>query len=135
MSERFSWTDPKICTYDFNLSKPWFVYFDYTDHLTGDVIRKQFRGPINRKKTKEDRILYANTTRDYWKKQLQAGYNPFSENDDLPLVKPLITHAFDLIDGRCTSPPRCWYRTRYCLLGPGTNHKQRWWKGRSVHCN
>ncbi len=47
MSKTISFTEPVLCTYDDNLSKSWFVYFDVTNDLTGDTTRKQFRGGIN----------------------------------------------------------------------------------------
>ena len=97
MSERFYYTEPALCTHGFNLSKPWFIYFDFKDRLTGHVIRRQFRGPINRYKTKDERLLYAGALKEYWKKQLKAGYNPFEVDGDLPITKPLITEALDMV--------------------------------------
>jgi hypothetical protein len=47
-SERFSWKEPALCHYNLDLDKSWFAYFDYSDLLTGRIIRKQFRGQINR---------------------------------------------------------------------------------------
>lgn len=97
MSERFSYTEPILWTNGFNIKKPWMVCFTFKDKLTGHCKRLQFRGPINSYHNKEERILYGNALKDYWKKQLKAGYNPFAENDDLPLTRPLITQALDLI--------------------------------------
>ncbi len=97
MSERFSWTEPRLCTYNDNLDKGWFIYFDYTDHFTGHTIRKQFRGGINSFKTKDERLLHANALLTYWKKELKNGWNPFEANGDLPITKPIVTEAFDLI--------------------------------------
>lgn len=95
MSERFSWTEPTLCTYNNDLSKPWFVYFDYTDQLSGTTIRKQFRGPINSKKSIEERTHFGNTLKDYWKRQLKAGWNPFGDN--LPILQPTIAEALETI--------------------------------------
>lgn len=97
MSERFSYTEPKLCTYNDNLDKGWFVYFDYTDNLNKETLRKQFRGGINLFKTKEERFLHGQALKAYWKKELKAGYNPFADDGDLPITKPTITEAFDLI--------------------------------------
>lgn len=40
MSDRFTWTDPVLCSYSFDLSKEWFVYFDITDTETQITKRK-----------------------------------------------------------------------------------------------
>lgn len=105
--ERFSWTEPMLCTYNFDLNKNWFVYFDYTDQLTGQTIRKQFRGGINGFKKREQRFLEGNALKAYWKLQLKAGWNPFSRNRDLPMTKPLLIEAIDLIiklkEANCSS--------------------------------
>lgn len=96
-----------LCTYDFDLKKNWFVYFDYTDQLTGQTIRKQFRGGINVHKKKEERFLQGNALKAYWKLQLKAGWNPFSRAGDLPMTKPLLPEAIDQIlklkDSSCSS--------------------------------
>lgn len=97
MSDRFTWTEPVLCTYNYDLSRPWFVYFDYTDTLTQTTIRRQFRGPINKKHTKEERILYGKALKEYWKLQLKTGWNPFEEKGDIPMVRPRIDEAFKLI--------------------------------------
>lgn len=94
---RFSWSEPKLCSYNYNLAKEWFVYFNYTDHLTGHILRKQFRGGINTFKSKEERILHGNALIAYWKLELKAGWNPFGKNEDLPVTRPTITEAFDII--------------------------------------
>lgn len=95
MIDRFKWTDPLICTYQNNVSKPWFIYFDFIDTLTGASKRLQFRGLINRTKDRKERIRQANALISYWKKQLKAGWNPWDE--DLPVVQPRVCEAFDLV--------------------------------------
>jgi hypothetical protein len=37
----------ELCTYNNDLSKAWFVYFDIRNNETNVIIRKQFRGGIN----------------------------------------------------------------------------------------
>lgn len=93
MSDRFTWTEPKLCT----KSKDWFVYFNFTDHLTKKTARKQFRGGINSFKTKEERLLQGNALRAYWKQELKAGWNPFSKPDDPIITRPTIIQALDTI--------------------------------------
>lgn len=95
---RFSWTEPKLCTYNLNLTKDWFVYFDYTDSLTGHVLRKQFRGGINAFKKKNERLLCGNALIAYWKQELKAGWNPFGKTEeDIPLTRPTISGALDFV--------------------------------------
>lgn len=97
MPERFKWSEPQLCTYDYDLNRPWFVYFDFEDTLTGDISRKQFRGGINAIKTKKERLLQGNALATYWKLQLQAGWNPFAAKENLPVKNPKITDAVDMI--------------------------------------
>lgn len=109
MSERFSWTDPQLCHYDYDLKKYWFVYFDFTDNLTGHTVRKQFRYGINFIKTKEERLLQGNALKAFWKKKLKEGWDPFTQGEDLPITQPRITDAFDHILKLKT--PSCGKRT------------------------
>lgn len=75
-----TFTEPELCNYHGDTSRPWFVYFDITNTLTGETKRKQFRGGINYWHTKEDRIREANALKKFWKKKLEAGqYNPFAK--------------------------------------------------------
>lgn len=78
---RFSWTEPALCHYGYNVAKSWFVYFDFTDHLTRTTVRKQFRGQINRIKKKDERKIRGTALRLFWKDELQAGWNPFVDDD------------------------------------------------------
>lgn len=81
------YTEPQLCNYDGDLSKPWFVYFDVTDPNTGVTIRKQFRGGINHIKSREERTLEGNALRKFWKLKLEQGlYNPFVK-DTLQVVE------------------------------------------------
>lgn len=78
MSLLVTWTEPELCCYDFNLAHAWFVYFDIKNELTGQVLRKQFRGGINYYQTKEKRLEQGNALLSHWKKKLDKGqYNPF----------------------------------------------------------
>lgn len=97
MPDRFSYTEPQLCHYSFDLSRDWFVYFDFTDHLTGSTTRKQYRGGINYAKSKDERITQGNALKAFWKQQLKAGWNPFVKSSDLPITKPTILEAFETI--------------------------------------
>lgn len=80
MSLLITWSEPELCTYDFDLSKAWFVYFDIRNELTGAVLRKQYRGGINTSWTKEERLQLGNALLTYWKRRLESGqYNPWAK--------------------------------------------------------
>lgn len=86
-------TEPQLCSYDGDTNKEWFVYFDCRQ---GDrVLRKQFRGGINRLRSRSERTLMGNALCAYWKKRIASGYNPFSTKT--LTVTPSIKDAFHLI--------------------------------------
>jgi integrase len=93
----FTWTEPELCHYNYDLSKSWFVYFDFTNTLTGQTIRKQFRGYINKEKLKTERIRLGNALKQYWKNEIAAGYNPFAENGFKMPVYYTISEAMEEI--------------------------------------
>jgi len=75
MQQAATWTKPELCHYNYDMAKPWFVYFDYTD-ITGTVIRKQYRSGINKIKSKENRIKRGNELKRILLYQLEEGWNP-----------------------------------------------------------
>lgn len=80
MSLLITWSEPELCTCDYNIKKPWFVYFNIKNEVTGEVLRKQFRGGINYYHTKEERVREGNALRDFWQEQLEKGkYNPWAK--------------------------------------------------------
>ena len=95
MSNRFKWSEPAICTWQEDTSKPWFIYFDFTDTQTGITKRLQFRGLINKTKDKRERMAQANALIRYWKRQLKYGWTPFDEK--LTNAIPTISDAIDTI--------------------------------------
>lgn len=98
-SQRFTWTEPALCHYNYDVKMSWFVYFDFKDSLTFKTVRKQFRGGINKVKDKDGRIMQGNALIKYWKKELQNGYNPFSDNEGVMKMPYHYTvlEAFDKI--------------------------------------
>jgi len=75
--QRFTWTEPALCTYHNDLKKAWFVYFDFTDRLTLKTVRKQFRGKLHKYSTVKDRLREGKVFTEYWKEELRSGWNPF----------------------------------------------------------
>lgn len=53
--QRFTWTEPVLCHYNYDMNRHWFVYFDFSDRLTLQTVRKQFRGDLHRWKDLKDR--------------------------------------------------------------------------------
>lgn len=89
MSLLITWSEPELCTYGFDLSKAWFVYFDLRNELTGETVRKQYRGGINTCKTKEGRLQLGNALMIYWKRRLESGQcNPWTKGDANPIEIP-----------------------------------------------
>src|SRR5689334_9252870 len=93
---RFTWTEPKLCHYDYDISKTWFVYFDFTDRLTLQTIRKQFRGDLYKFNIVEKRKARAKELVAYWKQELRDGWNPLIKSDvhKMP-YNYYVTEAFD----------------------------------------
>lgn len=79
-----TWSEPKLCHYDYDMSKPWFVYFDFTDNILRETQRKQYRSGINYHKTKEKRLQQGNALKTYLKERLESGWNPLREAKKLP---------------------------------------------------
>jgi integrase len=96
MPERYIWTEPVLCHYNFDLSKKWFIYFSVTDTISEKTKKVQFRGLINRFKKKDERVLNGNALKSYWKLELKSGWVPFA-NKDNPIVRPTINEAFSHI--------------------------------------
>lgn len=83
MTTLITWSEPELCTYDFDLSRQWFIYFTVRNELTGAEVRRQHRGNINTYHSKEQRIRQAAALIAYWKDRLKSGqYNPWAEPED-----------------------------------------------------
>jgi len=83
MSLSITWSEPELCTYNGDISQPWFIYFDIKNELTGQVLRKQFRGGINFYPGKEERTKEGRAYLAFWKKKLESGmYNPWMKATD-----------------------------------------------------
>lgn len=87
------YTKPKLYSYDFDLKKVWFVAFRYRDNDIGIVKQFQYRGDINKFKTKKERIAESNALRVVLLEMLESGWNPIS-NRKVEDEKP----TFTLID-------------------------------------
>lgn len=100
MNRTVTYTTPQLCHYDYNLNRPWFVWFDITNQVTGETVRKQFRGDINGFKTKKERIAEGNALADYWQKELEDGWSPFK--NEVPVLKNMtLEAAIDFAFSKC----------------------------------
>jgi integrase/recombinase XerD len=86
--ERFSWTEPALCHYDYDTSKAWFVYFTFCDTRSGATRRVQSRKGINNYKSRDERLKKGNALVKWWKRELEGGWNPFVQGE----VKKLPIH-------------------------------------------
>lgn len=101
MSESISFTEPMLCHYNYDLKKAWFVYFDITNHATGQKLRKQFKGGINFWKTKEDRVREGKARITFWRNRLEKGWHPFGV-EQTQTVKPMtFSEALDFGLSKC----------------------------------
>jgi hypothetical protein len=85
----------ELCTYENNLSKAWFVYFDITDLSTGVTIRKQFRGDINYYKSIKERLWAGIQLKKYWEDRLKHGWSPFVNSGVNSLSRMGFSEALD----------------------------------------
>jgi integrase len=100
MIQSFTYSEPQLCDYGGDASKPWFVYFDIINPVTGEELRKQFRGGINYFHQKDERKKEGNALRRMWSVKLARGeYNPFKAagvSSNPTLVKDAIEKVLDL---------------------------------------
>jgi len=96
-----TYTEPKLCTYGYDLKEPWFVYFTVISD-TGIKKYCQYRGEqkssINRFKSKDERVKAGNMLKLYWKNKLKNGWTPFKEEkkDSIPDFKNMeLNNALD----------------------------------------
>ena len=73
MPTGITFTTVELCTYGDDITKPWFVYFDATNHSTGIIIRKQFRGGINFSNNIKERLIMGAELKLFWQEELKHG--------------------------------------------------------------
>jgi integrase/recombinase XerD len=79
--QRFTWTEPVLCHYNYDLKRTWFVYFDFTDRLTLQTLRRQYRADLHKYKTKSSRLSRAKELIQLWRNRLSNGYNPLLKDE------------------------------------------------------
>lgn len=93
-----SYTAVELCTYNLDVSRPWFVYFEITDHSAGITLRKQFRGGINYYHTLKERLDAGKKYKNFWQDRLKNGWSPFGS---VSLSKMNFSEALDWAFGMC----------------------------------
>lgn len=96
-----SYSDVELCTYGEDITKSWFVYFDFTDHSTGLTVRKQFRGGINYSGDVKERLLLGDELRKFWQQRLKDGWSPFVHSGVNSLSKMKFNEALDWALSKC----------------------------------
>lgn len=102
MFNKINYTEPKLCTYDNDVSKSWFIYFDYTNQITGEIKRFQFRGRINKNKDLKERLKLGIFLVQYWKEKLIAGWSPFEAPTVNEFSNMCFTEAIDFGLSKCS---------------------------------
>ncbi len=84
LTQKKSFSNPKIYSANGDLQKRWYVYFSFREPKSGKLKRlAPIYGNANTYKTKEDRLTVLTAYRKGLLKLLRDGYNPFGDNKDL----------------------------------------------------
>lgn len=103
MPTGISYTAVELCTYNQDISKPWFVYFDVTDLGTGATLRKQFRGGINFHTTVRERLIMGQALKKFWEERLKQGWSPFLFSETASLTRMKFNEALDWALKKCVT--------------------------------
>lgn len=71
-----TYTEPQLCDHGGDCSRPWFVYFEITNLVTGELSRQQHRGGINYYHDEPSRRRAGKELIRTWKESLKAGWIP-----------------------------------------------------------
>ena len=113
MPTGISFSDVVLCTYDNDITKPWFVYFDVTDHSTGITLRKQFRGGMNYLSDPKQRLMLGEELKKFWQDRLKQGWSPFLFSSVSNLSKMKFSEALDWALTKCETASK----TKLCYAG------------------
>ncbi len=82
MKTQKNFTVPKLCTSNGDISKTWYVYFYFTDQLTGQKKQFRYKFGINQLKTKREREREAGGIITALHLKLTEGWNPITDKVD-----------------------------------------------------
>lgn len=117
-----NYTTPKLCGGD--LSKDWFVYFYYTDQLSGKKKLFRYKMGINRLKTKKERNARASAIISALTIKLESGWSPITkkiENSQNKTVSEALDEIFKIKSAYLTKESIRTYGNQVALF-------QRWLK-------
>ncbi|MFV0377757.1 MAG: tyrosine-type recombinase/integrase [Mangrovibacterium sp.] len=89
------YSEPKLFPTDRDMKKSWFVSFRFTNPDTGERKQFQFRGDINRHKSRHDRTVEGNSLCDALLKMLQEGWNPFTDETEKEYERKTLIDILD----------------------------------------
>lgn len=98
MKNGTNYSTPLLADYKGDVKKRWFIYFDYTDDLSGIKKRKQFSHGINYIHEKQARYVYGHNLIEFYKKKLAEGWNPITGKKEDPDDKPQSTNVIESIN-------------------------------------
>lgn len=101
INKSITYTEPRLCHYNYDMKKAWFVYFDVTNKETGETVRKQSRRGINHFKEKSERVKFAKNLISLWKEQLKAGWDPFEGGKTNDLLLMNLKQAIQFAIAKC----------------------------------
>jgi len=120
-----NYSEPKLLPKDRDINKPWFVAFRFTNPDNGDRKQFQFRGDINRHKTKHDRIIEGNSLCAALKTMLKEGWNPISDEIEKDYERK---YLYDLLDEMLEIKNATIKRKSYRTYMDAKNILQTWMK-------
>lgn len=117
------YSEPKLFPTDRDIKKSWFVAFRFTNPDTGERKQFQFRGDINRHKSKHDRTIEGNSLCDALNSMLKEGWNPFTDENEKEYERKTL---YDLLDDMLQIKKSTLKIKSYRTYSDAKNMLQRW---------
>jgi integrase len=97
MKTQKPFTIPKLCSCKGDITKSWYVYFYYTDTLTGEKKMFRYKFGINQLRTKREREREAGAIVTALHLKLQDGWNPITDKSEDEHEDLTVSQALDSI--------------------------------------
>lgn len=95
-----NYTTPKLYNAKGDISKDWYVYFYYTNTVSGEKKQFRYKTGINRIKNKRKREEFARDIIEVLSDKLEAGWNPFTDTTEEKAGAVTILKAIDSVLSR-----------------------------------
>ena len=93
-----NFTEPKLCHYEYDIKKNWFVFFRFKNPETGKLKLFVYKAGINLIKTKRARIAEAHQLREALIFKLhEENWNPFTSETFIPIQQKLLIEVLQEI--------------------------------------